>query len=274
MVEHLNDGMSASRNSNIAPGSRLNHVLDVKRVIALEQAIAADGTSLSSLMERAGCALADEVRARLPRPACVAVLAGSGNNGGDGWVCARALAEAGWPVTLVSPMEADEIAAEPARSAALEAKARAKQLDLPLSLLIAPSPEELAEQLSGAHVVVDAILGTGFSGMQVREPYATWIELANVRCFPTDLEPSRGHAAEADAGGKAQGAAIMIAADAPSGLSAQTGEAALPCIRADVTVTMLVLKPGLLAPEAARMTGRVKLAPLVDDVDRFIDVIA
>ena len=66
----------------------------------------------------------------------------------------------------------------------------------------------------------------------------------------------------------------MIAADAPSGLSAQTGEAALPCIRADVTVTMLVLKPGLLAPEAARMTGRVKLAPLVDDVDRFIDVIA
>ena len=35
MVEHLNDGMSASRNSNIAPGSRLNHVLDVKRVIAL-----------------------------------------------------------------------------------------------------------------------------------------------------------------------------------------------------------------------------------------------
>lgn len=206
MVEHLNDGMSASRNSNIAPGSRLNHVLDVKRVIALEQAIAADGTSLSSLMERAGCALADEVRARLPRPACVAVLAGSGNNGGDGWVCARALAEAGWPVTLVSPMEADEIAAEPARSAALEAKARAKQLDLPLSLLIAPSPEELAEQLSGAHVVVDAILGTGFSGMQVREPYATWIELANARCFPTDLEPSRGHAAEADAGGKAQGA--------------------------------------------------------------------
>ena len=41
MVEHLNDSMSASRNSNIAPGSRLNHVLDVKRVIALEQAIAA-----------------------------------------------------------------------------------------------------------------------------------------------------------------------------------------------------------------------------------------
>lgn len=274
MVNHLNDGTSASRNNHITPDSKRNHVLDVKRVVALEQAIAADGTSLRTLMERAGCALADEVRAWVPRPACVVVLAGSGNNGGDGWVCARSLAEEGWPVTLVSPMEADRIAAEPARTAALEAQARAKELDLSLSVLVAPDPKELAEQLSGAHAVVDAILGTGFSGTQVREPYAAWIELANSRCFPNGSEPARECGAEASADGKAKGAPIMIAADAPSGLSAQTGEAAFPCIRADVTVTMLVLKPGLLAPEAARLTGHVKLAPLVDDVDRFIDALA
>lgn len=266
MVNHLNDDMSASRNNHITPDSKRNHALDVKRVVALEQAIAADGTSLRTLMERAGCALADEVRAWVRRPACVVVLAGSGNNGGDGWVCARALAEEGWPVTLVSPMEADRIAAEPARTAALEAQARAKELDLPLLVLVAPGPKELAEQLSGAHAVVDAILGTGFSGTQVREPYAAWIELANSRCFPDG--------AEASADGKAASAPVMISADAPSGLSAQTGEAAFPCIRADVTVTMLVYKPGLLAPEAARLTGHVKLAPLVDDVDRFIDALA
>lgn len=274
MVNHLNDDTSASRNNHIAPDSKRNHVLDVKRVVALEQAIAADGTSLRTLMERAGCALADEVRAWVPRPACVVVLAGSGNNGGDGWVCARSLAEEGWPVTLVSPIQAGQIAAEPARTAALEAQARAKELDLPLSVLVAPGPKELAEQLSGAHAVVDAILGTGFSGTQVREPYAAWIELANGRCFPDGSEPAHEYGAEASADDKAMGAPIMIAADAPSGLSAQTGEAALPCIRADVTVTMLVLKPGLLAPEAARLTGHVKLVPLVDDVDRFINALA
>lgn len=274
MVKSPNIGASALKNGAIAPGSKRDRVLDVKRVVALEQAIAADGTSLRTLMEHAGRALADEVRAHAPRPACVVVLAGSGNNGGDGWVCARTLAEEGWPVTLVSPMEADQIAAEPARTAALEAQARAKELDLPLSVLVAPCPEELAEQLSGAHAVVDAILGTGFSGTQVREPYATWIELANGRCFPDESEPAREHGAEASADGKAKGAPVMISADAPSGLSAQTGEAALPCIRADVTVTMLVYKPGVLAPEAAHLTGHVKLAPLVDSVDRFIDALA
>ena len=274
MVKNLSNGASALKDGDITPDSKRNHVLDVKRVVVLEQAIAADGTSLRVLMERAGRALADEVRARVPRPACVVVLAGSGNNGGDGWVCARALAEAGWPVTLVSLMEAEKITAKPARSAALEAEARAKELNLPLTLLVEPSPEELAARLKGAHAVVDAILGTGFSGTQVREPYATWIELANARCFPTGSGLSRECETKADADGKAKGAAPMIAADAPSGLSAQTGEAALPCIRADVTVTMLVLKPGLLAPEAARMVGRVKLAPLVDDVDRFINALA
>lgn len=80
-------------------------VLDVADVAKLEQAIAADGTSLAELMERAGNAVADEVQAQLSCPAPVVVLCGTGNNGGDGWVCARALAQAGWPVTLVAPRQ-------------------------------------------------------------------------------------------------------------------------------------------------------------------------
>lgn len=148
-------------------------VLDVADVAKLEQAIAADGTSLAELMERAGDAIADEVQAQLAGPAPVVVLCGSGNNGGDGWVCARALAQAGWPVTLVTPRAAEALTAEPAHSAALKALAAAQTNQLLLTVLVAPNAEQLELELNEAHCIVDAILGTGFSGTEVREPYAT-----------------------------------------------------------------------------------------------------
>ena len=62
--------------------------------------------------------------------------------------------------------------------------------------------------------------------------------------------------------------ARIVAADVPSGLSAQTGVAAMPCVRADETVTMLAFKPGLLAPGAAACVGELSLAPLGIDVLR------
>ena len=90
-------------------------------------------------------------------------------------------------------------------------------------------------------MVVDAMLGTGFTGTEVREPYDWWIWFANER--------------------RAEHAKVL-AADVPSGLSAQTGAAADPCIKADLTVTMIVNKTGLASPEAARWCGEVSVAPL------------
>lgn len=57
------------------------------------------------------------------------------------------------------------------------------------------------------------------------------------------------------------GGTVVAAADVPSGLSAQTGAAAADTVCADVTVTMIVPKPGLLAPEGALLCGRVRVAP-------------
>lgn len=236
-------------------------VLDVADVAKLEQAIAADGTSLAELMERAGDAIADEVQAQLAGPAPVVVLCGSGNNGGDGWVCARALAQAGWPVTLVTPRAAETLTAEPAHSAALKALAAAQTNQLPLTVLVAPNAEQLEHTLSEARCIVDAILGTGFSGTEVREPYATWIRLAN----------QRRKSALACEQAKGDVATRIVAADVPSGMSAQTGLAAQPCIHADATVTMIVYKPGLVKPESARYTGTLKLAPLVDEAQTFVN---
>lgn len=238
-------------------------VLDVADVAKLEQAIAAGGTSLAELMERAGNAIADEAQAHLAGPAPVVVLCGSGNNGGDGWVCARALAQAGWPVTLVTPRPAEALTAEPAHSAALKALAAAQTNQLPLTVLVAPDANQLELELNEAHCIVDAILGTGFSGTEVREPYATWISLANQRRESALTCEQAGHNV----------AARIVAADVPSGMSAQTGLAAQPCIHADATVTMIVYKPGLMKPESTRYTGTLKLAPLIRDARTFIDAL-
>ena len=145
--------------------TRLEPVLDVSEVAALEQRLDASGTSLAELMDRAGSALAVRIEQQMPAPARVVVLAGSGNNGGDGWVAARLLADAGYAVALVAKRPASDIRAHPAHEAALAA-ARAG-----IDVRVSPGAGELAELLAQADAVIDAILGTGFTGDTVREPY-------------------------------------------------------------------------------------------------------
>ena len=258
-------------------------VLDVDEVAALERAVAEDGTPLAEIMDRAGRAVADEVRAWVPDPAPVVVLSGSGNNGGDGWVAARVLAEAGYPVTLVAPDLAERLHAEPARSTALETFARAAEDGLPLSVLIAPDADVLADAVDEAEAVVDALLGTGFSGGEVREPYAGWIRAANRRRFEGKRGKGRGrHRKRTHERGeherprrslpaKAKDAPFAVAADVPSGLSAQTGAAARPTFAADATVTMLAYKPGLVASAGAPWVGAVKLAKLGVDASKYLE---
>ncbi len=250
--------------------------LDVAQVAALERLIAESGTPLSELMDRAGRAVADAVRLRVPDPAPVVVLAGSGNNGGDGWVCARDLAESGYPVTLVAADIAERLHAEPARQTAIAAFADASARKLPLKAVIAPDADALDDALDGAAAVVDALLGTGFSGEDVREPFASWILAANRRRFEGARGKGRGrHRRRPNGRGehergrrvapvRAKDAPFAVAVDVPSGLSAQTGFAARPTFAADVTVTMIAYKPGLVRPGAARWTGAVRLAKLVD----------
>lgn len=223
-------------------------VLDVADVVALEQRIARDGTSLLELMTRAGTTLACAVEEHAVSDAAVVILAGSGNNGGDGWVAARVLAAAGRNVTLVSKSAPEELVAEPARTAALESASTGS-----FELAIAPSDAELTRLLDNADVIVDAILGTGFAHDRVREPYATWIRQAN--------EAHRKHGVR------------IVAADCPSGLSAQTGATASDCVMADETVTMIVPKTGLLESQARPYVGTLLLAPLISIEEYFDDLL-
>lgn len=223
-------------------------VLDVADVVALEQRIARDGTSLLELMTRAGTTLARAVKVHAVPGAAVVILAGSGNNGGDGWVAARALAAADRNVTLVSKTAPEELTAEPARTAALESASIGS-----FDLAIAPSDAELARLLENADVIVDAILGTGFAHDRVREPYATWICLTN--------EAHNDHGTP------------LVAADCPSGLNAQTGATASECIAADETVTMIVPKTGLLESQTRPYVGTLLLTPLISIEEYFDDLL-
>ncbi len=253
--------------AGIADARARRRVLSVADVVALEGRIAQAGTPLDELMRRAGGAVASEVQAWVPDPAPVVVLCGSGNNGGDGWVCARELARQGWPVTLVTPREALDLTAWPAKDEALRTLTAARTEGLPLTVLIAPGATALEDALAGAQAVVDAILGTGFSGDAVREPYATWIEAAN-RCRSKAGRsgiPAPARATHAPR--RAKTAPFALAVDVPSGLSAQTAAAALPTFHADETVTMLAFKPGLVARTAKPYTGYVELAELVDEAE-------
>lgn len=159
--------------------------MTVDEVIALEQRIAAQGTSLCTLMERAGAALAECAAEELPDGGRVLILCGSGNNGGDGWVAARLLAQAGCEVSLLATRKPGEITAEPARSAAAEFASQARY------------------GWNDPQVIVDCLLGTGFNGTEVTGAGAEWICRANasgafrLACdVPSGLSARTGKAAK------------------------------------------------------------------------------
>ena len=222
-------------------------VLDVPDVVALEQRIAADGTSLAELMDRAGAAVAHRVQQLLtanggvPRSAVsssqqapfILILAGNGNNGGDGWVAAELLTAAGVDICVVTTKAPSELTTQPARDAALRAEAAGVQF------VATTSTSALRELVPKATVVVDALFGCGLRGGITREPYASWVYSVNHWI---------GHH-------------TTLAVDVPSGVSAQSGYRYLqttPRIIADETLTMMVRKPGLTAREC----GTVRIAPL------------
>lgn len=181
-------------------------------------AIEEQGVPSLDLMERAGAQLARAV-AELARGGRVLVLAGKGNNGGDGLVAARLLREEGREVDVVVL----------ASLAELRGDAAANLERLPGE---PPRPWD-GRALGEAGVVVDALLGTGFSGVP-REPVAGAIAAINAQDAP------------------------VVACDVPSGVDAATGEVAGEAVRADVTVTFHGPKIGLHVAPGAHQAGEVR----------------
>ncbi|MCJ7712609.1 MAG: NAD(P)H-hydrate epimerase [Chloroflexi bacterium] len=194
------------------------------------------------LMEHAGTAVAAAARALLQHNAregrSILILAGPGNNGGDGFVAARRLAEWGHPVIAVL------VAAEE-RPRTRDAAHNWKRLDGidGVTLIHVPVARDLAileQGIEKAGIIVDALLGTGVQG-RLREPVRSAVEM---------IRRAR------DAG------TPVLAVDTPTAVDLTSGDPSDPVVRADLTITFHRPKLGLRARVGKAYAGRVLVAPI------------
>jgi hydroxyethylthiazole kinase-like uncharacterized protein yjeF len=173
------------------------------------------------LMERAGLEASREILARWPDTGHAVVLVGPGNNGGDGMVVARHLAEAGWRVQAVST---DGGAPTTPDAHALS--------NVALAMGVALGPFDAGARRPDGAVLVDALLGTGTRGAP-RAPMDAMISW--VEDWPGPV----------------------VALDIPTGVDADTGHVAGAVVSADLTVTFHADKPGLHIAPGRGHAGRV-----------------
>ncbi len=189
------------------------------------------------LMENAARNASDVIVEKLQhRPASksnapsVLIACGGGNNGGDGYAIARRLHNRGVGVAL--------IAAVPGSKLSGDAKVNhdiAQRMNLPMAAW--PSEQSDAWIASGPLVVVDALLGTGFSG-EVRPPMDELIKRIN------GID------------------GYCVAIDVPSGLDCESGQPSNATVRADMTVTFVALKTGFIQPAAEPFLGEIKVVDI------------
>lgn len=197
------------------------------QVRALDAALIAAGTPGFELMHRAAHAIWRALRREWPAAGAVTVLAGHGNNAGDGYLIAALAQRAGWQVQVLAVSEPRRLqgdaalAYDEARAAGVEVLAWSAGCE-------------------ARGVLVDALLGSGLSG-EVREPCAAAIEWINRSGCP------------------------VLAVDIPSGICADTGQVLGVAVKAQLTVTLIGLKLGLYLGAALDHVGRLVFDSLQAD---------
>jgi NAD(P)H-hydrate epimerase len=203
------------------PEWQLHALLSPREMGEADRLTIAGGVPGITLMENAGRAVADAVTRRWPRRPVV-VLCGPGNNGGDGFVAARIMAERGWRVRLALLGERHALNGDAALAAARWA---------------GPVEPLAASSLDGASLVIDALFGAGLArpiGGVAREVIAA---LGTID-------------------------APVVAVDVPSGVDGGTGEVRGIAPRAALTVTFFRRKPGHLLLPGRELCGEIVVAPI------------
>jgi NAD(P)H-hydrate epimerase len=187
------------------------------------------------LMENAGLQVLKALRTRFPRPADerIVIVAGKGNNGGDGLVVARHLHNAGAKPEVLLLASREEVKGDAALNLAV-----ALRLGVPVTEVRTPEHwKRCRMDIVHATVIIDAIFGTGL------------------------LKPLEGlHARVVEDINKAGG--FKLAVDIPSGLSSDSFEVIGPCVRADMTVCLAAPKVAHVFPPAEECIGDLFVAAI------------
>ena len=200
---------------------------DTSELLTVSQMYRADagavdrGFSSLDLMERAGAAVAEAISVRWP-DGRVLVLCGPGNNGGDGFVAARLLAEGGREVQLALLGDTEDLKGDAAVNAARWTGA-VRALDPAL--------------LDQTDVVIDALFGAGLARDLDGAPRAM-VEQINAR------------------------AVSCLAVDVPSGVHGDTGQVRGAAPQADLTITFFRRKPAHLLYPGRGLCGEVYVADI------------
>ncbi|MGD8351637.1 MAG: NAD(P)H-hydrate dehydratase [Nitrospirota bacterium] len=194
------------------------------------------GIPSAVLMERAGLAVAGRISEMYP-PGKLIVLAGAGNNGGDGIVVGRELHDSGWHVKVLLLLKEDKLSPD-----CLAQYRAAKQIGVPIDFRTTVEQSDLH-----AAVVVDALFGTGLS-KEITGPLAETIDRLN------------------DSG------APVIAVDIPSGVASDNGHILGTAVRATATVTFGAPKRGHFLYPGADYTGELFVEDIGFPMPFFNDV--
>ena len=196
------------------------------------RAIEKIGIPASTLMERAGIEVATRCLSLLDDPCCstAVVFCGKGNNGGDGLVIARELKRRGVYVFIYICAPAEEL-----QGLTLQNYSIAKQMNIPITHVT--SSAHLKRVPDYADIIIDALFGTGTRGDVTglsRDVINTINEMYGT----------------------------VVAVDLPSGVHTDTGNCSGICVKADITVTMGLLKRGLLLYPGKMNAGEVHIADI------------
>jgi len=214
-----------------------------RQLYRAEQVRALDRTAIETfripgidLMERAGAATYEAMRQRWPQLRRIAVFCGAGNNGGDGFVIARLASEEGLDVKVFMLTDTERL------------KSDARLAFEKLQSTGVPVQTHNIDFDSDADIIIDALLGTGLTG-EVKDEWRLAIDWINQR--------------------RNDGKCKVVAVDIPSGLHADSGNVLGTAIQADLTVTFIGVKQGLLTAQGPDHCGELLFNDLQVDADVY-----
>ena len=188
-------------------------------------AIERKGIAGFELMQAAASAAFNFLREHWPETRHLLVFVGSGNNGGDGYVVAALAKEAGISADIVQLTESSELKGDAKLAFELAA-------NMQIPIFSFTESDSIGETDHAHTVVVDALLGTGID-RKVSGDYAAAIERINAMNCP------------------------VVAIDLPSGLSGNTGNCLGVTVEADLTVSFIGMKQGLLTCQGRDYCGEI-----------------